>query len=122
MHVLRDQWGARSISQVDAAVPQEAVDREPFQQIDAITSRSQSPTSATRHLADKPTAPAFVRYWAGAALLTIALNCAKLIVCRSAQLMPGHKFNIGDIVELERSLLRRASGGVYEVTKRLPKR
>jgi hypothetical protein len=35
--------------------------------------------------------------------------------------MPGHKFHIGDIVELERSFLRWASGGVYEVTKRLPK-
>jgi hypothetical protein len=40
--------GTRSISQVDAAVLQEAVDREPFQQIEAITSRSQSPTSATK--------------------------------------------------------------------------
>ena len=40
--------GARSISQVDAAALQEAVDREPFQQIDAIASRSQSPTSATK--------------------------------------------------------------------------
>jgi hypothetical protein len=48
MHVLRDQWVARSISQVDAAVLQEAVDREPFQQIEAIASRSQSPTSATK--------------------------------------------------------------------------
>ena len=35
--------------------------------------------------------------------------------------MPGHKFHIGDIVELEPSLIRRASGGVYEITKRLPK-
>lgn len=34
--------------------------------------------------------------------------------------MPGHKFRIGDIVELEPSQLRWASGGVYEVTKRLP--
>ena len=48
MHVLRNQWGARSISQVDAAVLQEAVDREPFQQIEAIASRSRSPTSATK--------------------------------------------------------------------------
>jgi hypothetical protein len=48
MHVLRDQWGARSISQVGAAVLKEAVDREPFQQIEAIASRSQSPTSATK--------------------------------------------------------------------------
>ena len=35
--------------------------------------------------------------------------------------MPGHKFHIGEIVELERSMLRSASGGVYKVTKRLPK-
>ena len=41
-------WGAKSVSQADAAVLQEAVDREPFQQIDAITSRSQSPTFATK--------------------------------------------------------------------------
>jgi hypothetical protein len=40
--------GAKSISRVDAAVLQEAVDREPFQQIEAIASRSQSPTSATK--------------------------------------------------------------------------
>ena len=41
-------WGAKSVSQADAAVLQEAVDREPFQQIEAITSRSQSPTFATK--------------------------------------------------------------------------
>jgi hypothetical protein len=35
--------------------------------------------------------------------------------------MPDHKFHIGEIVELEPSMLRRTSGGVYEVTKRLPK-
>ena len=40
--------GIRSISQVDAAALKEAVDREPFQQIEAIASRSQSPTSATK--------------------------------------------------------------------------
>jgi hypothetical protein len=34
--------------------------------------------------------------------------------------MPGHKFHIGEIVQLSPSMLRRASGGVYEVTKRLP--
>jgi hypothetical protein len=34
--------------------------------------------------------------------------------------MPDHKFHIGDIVELSRSILRSASGGVYEVTKQLP--
>jgi hypothetical protein len=34
--------------------------------------------------------------------------------------MPGHKFHIGEIVELSPSTLRRAVGGVYEVTKRLP--
>ena len=34
--------------------------------------------------------------------------------------MPDHKFHIGEIVELEPSMLRRTSGGVYEVTKRLP--
>jgi hypothetical protein len=44
--------GARSISQVDAAVLQEAADQEPFQQIEAITSRSQSPTSATKSAMD----------------------------------------------------------------------
>jgi outer membrane protein OmpA-like peptidoglycan-associated protein len=44
--------GTRSISQVDAAVLQEAVDREPFQQIEAITSRSQSSTSATKSAKD----------------------------------------------------------------------
>ena len=41
-------WGAKSVSQADAAVLQEAVDREPFQQIEAITSRSQSPSFATK--------------------------------------------------------------------------
>jgi hypothetical protein len=40
--------GSKKYSQVDAAVLQEAADREPFQQIEAITSRSQSPTSATK--------------------------------------------------------------------------
>ena len=35
--------------------------------------------------------------------------------------MPGHKFHIGEIVELERSMLRSVSGGIYVVTKRLPK-
>ena len=40
--------GQKSISRVDAAVLQEAVDRGPFQQIEAIASRSQSPTSATK--------------------------------------------------------------------------
>ena len=34
--------------------------------------------------------------------------------------MPDHKFHIGEIVQLSPSMLRRASGGVYEVTKRLP--
>ena len=34
--------------------------------------------------------------------------------------MPGHKFHIGEIVELLPSMLRHAPGGVYEVTKRLP--
>jgi hypothetical protein len=34
--------------------------------------------------------------------------------------MPDHKFHIGEIVQLPPSILRRASGGVYEVTKRLP--
>jgi hypothetical protein len=34
--------------------------------------------------------------------------------------MLGHKFHIGEIVQLSPSILRRASGGVYEVTKRLP--
>ena len=34
--------------------------------------------------------------------------------------MPGHRFHIGDIVQLSRSLLRSASGGVYKITKRLP--
>ena len=48
MHVLRDHWGTKGISQVDAAALKEAVDREPFQQIEAIASRSQSPTSATK--------------------------------------------------------------------------
>ena len=48
MHVLRDHWGTRGISQVDAAALKEAVDREPLQQIEAIASRSQSPTSATK--------------------------------------------------------------------------
>ena len=48
MHVLRDHWGSSGISQVDAAALQEAVDREPFQQVEAIASRSQSPTSATK--------------------------------------------------------------------------
>ena len=48
MHVLGDHWGTRGISQVDAAALKEPVDREPFQQIEAIASLSQSPTSATK--------------------------------------------------------------------------
>jgi hypothetical protein len=32
MHVLRDNWGTRGISQVDAAALKETVEREPFQQ------------------------------------------------------------------------------------------
>jgi hypothetical protein len=44
---------------------------------------------------------------------------AKLHVRRSIHSMPGHKFHIGEIVELSSSV-RWASGGVYEVTKRLP--
>ena len=48
MHVLRDHWGTRGISQVDAAALKVAVDREHFQQIETIASRSQSPTSATK--------------------------------------------------------------------------
>jgi len=48
MHVLRDHWETKGISQVDAAALKEAVDREPFQQVEAIASRSQSPTSATK--------------------------------------------------------------------------
>jgi hypothetical protein len=34
--------------------------------------------------------------------------------------MPRHKFHIGEIVELSRTMLRSASGGVYKITKRLP--
>lgn len=34
--------------------------------------------------------------------------------------MPDHKFHIGEIVELSPSILRRAAGGVYEVTKLQP--
>ena len=55
------------------------------------------------------------------ALLTIGYNCATLTLRRSAQFMPGHKFHLGDIVELEQSRSRWASGGIYEVTKQLPK-
>ena len=42
MHVLRDPMEAKSISRVDAAAVQEAVDREPFQKT------RQAPTSATK--------------------------------------------------------------------------
>jgi hypothetical protein len=34
--------------------------------------------------------------------------------------MPRHKFHIGEIVELSRTMLSSASGGVYTITKRLP--
>jgi hypothetical protein len=34
--------------------------------------------------------------------------------------MPYRKFHIGEIVHLSPSILRRAAGGVYKVTKRLP--
>jgi hypothetical protein len=34
--------------------------------------------------------------------------------------MPDHKFHIGETVQLTPSIRRRASGGVYEVTKQLP--
>ena len=34
--------------------------------------------------------------------------------------MPDHKFHIGEIVQLSPSILRKASGGVYEVIKQLP--
>ena len=34
--------------------------------------------------------------------------------------MPNHKYHIGQIVQLSPSILRIASGGVYEVTKQLP--
>jgi len=36
--------------------------------------------------------------------------------------MPDHKFHIGEMVQLSPSILRMASGGVYEVTRRLPER
>ena len=39
----------------------------------------------------------------------------------SAHSMLGHKFHIGEIVQLSSSIRFLASGGVYEVTKRLPK-
>ena len=34
--------------------------------------------------------------------------------------MPGHKFHIGETVQLLPPISRYASGGVYVVTKRLP--
>jgi hypothetical protein len=34
--------------------------------------------------------------------------------------MPDHKFHIGETVQLTPSIRRKASGGVYEVTKKLP--
>jgi hypothetical protein len=34
--------------------------------------------------------------------------------------MPGHKFHIGETVQLLPPISRHASGGVYVVTKRLP--
>jgi uncharacterized protein YjbK len=34
--------------------------------------------------------------------------------------MLGHKFKIGEIVQFSPSIRRRASGGVYEITKQLP--
>jgi hypothetical protein len=34
--------------------------------------------------------------------------------------MPDHKFHIGEMVQLSPSILRMASGGVYEVIKQLP--
>jgi hypothetical protein len=34
--------------------------------------------------------------------------------------MPGHKFNIGQIVELAPSVQRSAAAGLYQVTKCLP--
>ena len=36
--------------------------------------------------------------------------------------MPDHKFHIGETVQLTPSIRRKASGGVYEVTKKLPER
>ena len=36
--------------------------------------------------------------------------------------MPGHKFHIGETVQLLPPISRFAYGGVYEVTKRLPER
>jgi hypothetical protein len=34
--------------------------------------------------------------------------------------MPGHKFHIGETVQLLPPISRHASGGVYVVTKKLP--
>ena len=36
--------------------------------------------------------------------------------------MPDHKFHIGETVQLSPSMLRKAYGGVYQVTKKLPER
>jgi len=36
--------------------------------------------------------------------------------------MPGHKFHVGEIVEILPSTRWGAPGGVYEITKRLPER
>jgi hypothetical protein len=35
--------------------------------------------------------------------------------------MPDHKFRIGEMVQLPPMISRNRPGGVYEVTKRLPK-
>jgi len=90
MHVLRDQWVARSISQVDAAVLQEAVDREPFQQIEAIASRSQSPTSATKSAMAGPSAmPAGLPE-------AIAVTCETVVVTLHAQGAQIYECKAGD--------------------------